>query len=97
MMPIGGNSDSGILEAGSRGGIKRPSQPGAKKDGSESDPLIAHRTKGQQEQKGIAQADLRERVLKGEVGLAAVERAKEDPERNQEQRSPDCVGEHLRK
>src|ERR1700722_10748596 len=97
MMPIGGNSDCGIVEAGSRGGIERPGQPVARKNGAESDPLIAYRTKGQQEQEGIAQADLRERVFKGEVGLAAVERAKENAQRNQEQRSPDCVGEHLGK
>jgi hypothetical protein len=40
---------------------------------------------------------LRKGVFKGEVGLAAVERAKEDAERNQEQRPPDCVHEHLGK
>src|ERR1700722_9484407 len=97
MMPIAGNSDCGIIEAGSWGGIERPSQPVAKQDGAESDPLITHGTKGQQEQEGIAQADLRERVFKGEVCLAAVERTKEDAERNQEQRSPDSVGEHLGK
>src|ERR1700722_3987206 len=97
MMPIAGNSDCGIIEDGSRGGIERPSQPVAKQDGTESDPLIAHGTKGQQEQKGIAQADLGERVFKGEVCLATVEGAEEDAEGNPEKRSPDSMSEHLGK
>src|ERR1700733_5456802 len=97
MMPIAGNSDRGIVETGSWNGIERPGQPVSKEDGAESDPLITHRTKRKQEQKGIAQSDLRKGVFKGEVCLAAVERAKEDAERNQEQRPPDCVREHLGK
>ena len=36
-----------------------------------------------------------ERVFKGEVGLAAVHGAEKDAERDQQQRAPDGVGQHL--
>src|ERR1700739_4465958 len=97
MMPIRWNADRGVLEVPARKRIKRPSQPVAKEDGAKSDPLIARRPKGQQEKKGIAQADLGERVFKGEVGLGAVERAEEDAEYDQQQGAPDGVRQHLGK
>ena len=73
MMPIRGNADRGIVEVRTRERIKRPSQPVAEEDGAKRDPLIASRPEGQQEKKGIAEADLGERVFKGEVGLGVVE------------------------
>src|ERR1700689_1399225 len=95
MMPIRGNADRSVVEVLTRKPIKRPGQPVAKKDGAESDPLIACGPEGEQEKKGIAEANLRERVFKGEVGLAAVHRAEKDAERDQKQRAPDGGGQHL--
>ncbi len=78
MMPIGGNADRGIVEARAGSWIERPGQPVSKQDGAESNPLIAGGTEGQQEEEGVSQADLGQRVFKSEVGLAAVERAEKD-------------------
>src|ERR1700733_138967 len=91
MMPVAGNTDCGIVERWPGSRIEGPRQPVPKQDGAERNPLIAHGTKGHQEEEGVAQSDLRERVFKGEVGLAAVERPEEDAQGNQEQRSPDGV------
>src|SRR5271163_2175012 len=94
VMPIGGHANRGVVEirAGSR--IERPGQPISKKEGAERNPLVAGWPEGQQEEKGIAQADLRQRVFKSEVCLAAVERTKKDAQRDQQQRSPDGMAEH---
>src|SRR5579863_8614117 len=89
MMPITGNPDCRIVEARPGSRIERPGQPVPKEDGAERNPLIAHGAKGQQEEERVSQADLRERVFEGEVGLAAVEGAKKDAQGNQKQRSPD--------
>ncbi len=78
MMPIRGDSNRGVVEVRAGQRIERPGQPVSKKDGAQRDPLLARRAEGQQKQEGVPQADLGERVFKGEVGLAAVEGAEED-------------------
>ena len=49
----------------------------------------------QEEEEGVAEADLRQRVLECPVGPWRLERAKEDPEEDQYDAAPHGVGEHV--
>ena len=95
MRPVGGNADGLPVKSGARHWIERPRQPVAVEDHGQRDPLPARLAEAQQEQERIAQADLRQRVFKGEVGARAVHRAQEDAQRDQQERTPDGVRPHL--
>ena len=58
---------------------------------AERNPLIACGPQAQQEQKDVAEADLRERVLEREVRPRLPDRSEEDPEQDQHQRPPERV------
>src|ERR1035438_396981 len=65
-------------EDAGNGWIERPSQPVTEENHAECGPLPLWRTPGEQEKEWITEADLRQRVLEGEVGLRRIERAQKD-------------------
>src|SRR5207302_10596492 len=66
-------------------------------DCAQGRPLPAGAAKGQQKCERIPEADLGERVLEGEIGLGASERAQKEAEDHQQKATPDGVEELLAK
>ena len=77
--------------AGRRRGVKRPRQPIPEEQRAQRGPLPFGRPEREQEEQRIAEPDLGQRVLEGEVGLRAVGGAQEDAQRDQQQRAPERV------
>ena len=78
--PVGRHADRRPVEARRRQRIQRERRPVADQDRRRRDRLPARARPGQQEQERVAQADLRQHVLEGEVGLRPPLRAQEDAE-----------------
>src|SRR6185369_7916114 len=92
--PVGLDANGGVIEIGTGQGIKGESGPIADQDEGKSEPLIAHRPPGEQEEEAIAEADLGERILEGPIGLGAVSGAKENAEQAQEEGPGESVKDH---
>ena len=93
--PILRNSDSGILKLGTWRGIKRESCPKANQDQNQHHHLSSRPCESQQKQEHVTQSDLCQRIFKGKVGLRGRQRPKKDSEKNQDERAPDRVAEHV--
>ena len=89
MRPVRRHADRLIVESRPGHGIQRPGEPVAGEHDPQGGPLRPDRAEPEQEQERVAQADLGQRVLEGEVGLPAVHRAQEDTERDEHDRSPE--------
>ena len=93
-VPIGGDADGGPGEVRSGRGIEGPGEPVADEDGAEGGPEPAEPAEGEKEGEGVAETDLGEGVLKGEVGHGAMDGAKEEAEDDEQEAAPDRVAEH---
>ena len=91
VLPVRRHAHGGIIEAGPGRRVERPRQPIAEQNRAKSDPLPARAAEREQNRERIAQANLRERVFKGEIGLRAVSGSQKYPQRHQQERSPERV------
>ena len=92
--PVRRHADRRVVEIGRRQRIQDERRPEAHEDRGERDRLRAQRRERQQEQERVAEPDLRERVFEGPVGARPIQRAQEDPERDQRDAAPGRVREH---
>ena len=92
--PIGRDTDArGVkLRTGQRSQSKPCPIP--QKNGHQSNYLRPHTPPGQKPQEGIAQTNLGERVLEGEIRLRRMRRPQRDTQRRQGQSPPHRVEEH---
>src|SRR5215208_919171 len=95
MRPVRPYADLGVIETSRGQGIENERAPESNQDRQEHRDLNSQRRKREQEQEGVAQADLRERVLECPVGLRPPERAQEDAEQDQRYAAPHGVPEQL--
>ncbi len=72
----------GVLRPWLGDGIELPRSPHTKEDRRQGPPGDLLRPEAEEKQERIAEADLREGVLEGEVGHRPAHRAQEDPERH---------------
>src|SRR5579871_2042461 len=93
MRPIRRHSDTWVIEAG-RHWIHDERDPKAYQDRETRPDLYAHGCPGEQEQKDVAQTDLRQRVLKRPISLLGVQRSQEDSEEDQHDAAPHGMSKH---
>ena len=93
--PVWRHADRGVSRTRRRGADRARTPPSSRRG---STPSAIHCTRAreerQHEQERVAQADLAERVLEREIGLRAAARPEEDPQEDQDQRSPEGVRRH---
>ena len=94
MVPISGNTHPAPVEVRSGHRIQCKGQPVSKHHHPEDDPLHLHRAESKKEQEDVTQADLRQRVLEGPVGLRPADRADPHAEEHERERAPDSMAQH---
>ena len=82
------HAHSGIVKVGRWGRVEGKRPPGTYEDHQQADPPHPLGRQGNQKQGKVAEADLRERVFKGEVRLLTAERPQPDAEHRQEHGPP---------
>jgi hypothetical protein len=83
MRPVQRDTDGGRVESRRRQGVQGERRPIPDQDHDRGGPLHCGLRPGQQKQKHVAQADLRQHVLEREVGLGPALRPEKDAERHQ--------------
>ncbi len=94
MRPVRRDADARVVEVRRRQRIEDERRPERDEDDRERQRLHANGGERQQEQKRVAEADLREGVFEGPIRLVTIERPQEDAERHQRDAAPDRVPDH---
>src|SRR6266496_3824624 len=88
--PILQNSHAGVVKLGAGDRIDCERCPKTNQDQHQRYDLSSHAGESQRKQEYVAQSDLCERVLEGEVGLRRMQRAENDAEENEDECAPGC-------
>ena len=93
--PNSRNSHPSVIKQRAGNRIKRERNPKTNQDHHQCHDLSSHARKSKHEKEYVSQSDLGESVFERPVGLRRMQRPEEDSEKDQDQRAPGRMSNHL--